>query len=295
MVTSAGTTDALIQALIAWIDRLFPDPPRGERLKRSLADRFGGDSRMVTAEVRAEVECVCHEHSRHLDLQFVPDGSLTPDSRSPGWPPSNPVEMHARAAHVREVSRRADGVGVLVLDGLDDLAVAAPYLEAAFALLRSSRAIVLDVRENRGGDPGTVALVLDWLLGQEPKHLSDVISRDHTRPWWTAGRPAELALPAATPVAALIGRRTYSSGEALAYHLQSQGRGRILGQASRGAADHVTPIRLTSHVNAFVPEGYVRDAVTGGNWEAVGVKPDFAVDEGDVLAAAVELLLRAIP
>lgn len=262
MVTSAGTTDALIQALIAWIERLFPDPPRGERLKRSLADRFGGDSRMVTAEVCAEVECVCHEHSRHLDLQFVPDGSLTPDSRSPGWPPSNPVEMHAPAAHVREVSRRA---------------------------------VVLHVRANRGGDPGTVALVLDWLLGQEPKHLSDVISRDHTRPWWTAGRPAELALPAATPVAALIGGKTYSSGEALAYHLQGQGRGRILGQASRGAADHVTPIRLTSHVNAFVPEGYVRDAVTGGNWEAVGVKPDVAVDEGDALDAAVELLLRAVP
>ena len=203
-MASAGTTDALIGALIAWIDRLFPDPPRGERLKQSLGDSFGGDSRAVTAEVCAEIEAASHEHSRHLDLQFVADGSLTADTESPGWPPSDPAEMHARAAYVREVSRRANG----------------------------------------GGDPGTVALVLDWMLGPEPHHLSDVIYRDRTRQWWTAGRPAELALPAETP---------------------------------------------------FMPEGYVRDAVTGGNWEGAGVRPDVAVEEGDVLAAAVALLTRAVP
>lgn len=79
MATAAGATDAPIQALITWVGRLFPDPPRGERLERSLAARFGGDSRAVTAEVCAEIEATCHEHSRHLDLQFVADGSLTPD------------------------------------------------------------------------------------------------------------------------------------------------------------------------------------------------------------------------
>lgn len=119
-----------------------------------------------------------------------------------------------------------------------------------------------------------------------------MIYRDRTRSWWTAGRQAELVLPAETPVAALISARTFSSGEALAYHLQSQGRGRIAGQASRGAADHVTPICLTSHVRAFMPEGYVRDAVTGGNWEGTGVVPDLAVAEGDALEATVEILVR---
>jgi C-terminal processing protease CtpA/Prc len=94
-------------------------------------------------------------------------------------------------------------------------------------------------------------------------------------------------------VAALVSGRTFSSGEALAYHLQSPGRGRVVGQASRGAADHVTPIRLTSHLRAFMSEGYVRDAVTGGNWEGAGVVPDVTVAEGDALEAAVEHLVRA--
>jgi hypothetical protein len=86
-------------------------------------------------------------------------------------------------------------VGVLALDGLDGVHIAAPYLEAAFSLLRGARGVVLDLRRNGGGDPGTVALVLDWLLGGEPTHISDVIYRDRTRQWWTTGRLGDLAPP----------------------------------------------------------------------------------------------------
>jgi hypothetical protein len=35
--------------------------------------------------------------------------------------------------------------------------------------------VVLDLRRNGGGDPDTVMLVLDWLLGGDATHISDVI------------------------------------------------------------------------------------------------------------------------
>jgi C-terminal processing protease CtpA/Prc len=293
VASSADTTATLIRALVEWIDRLFPDPARAERLRSALVDRFGDDPRPVTGEICAGVEAVCQEVSRHLELHYDAEGALTPDTEPPGWPSTDAAEVHARAACVRDVSRRADGVGVLALDGLDDLALAAPYLEAAFALLRSARGVVIDLRENGGGDPGTVALVLDWLLGPVPTHLSDVIYHDRMRQWWTAGRPAERALPPATPVAVVIGAGTYSSGEALAYHFQSQGRGQVVGQMSRGAADHVTPVCVTSHVSAILPEGYYLDAVTGANWEGVGVKPDVTVGDGDALEVAVNIAKKS--
>ena len=141
--------------------------------------------------------------------------------------------MRLRAGSVGEVARYSDGVGVLALDGLDPVHIAAPYLEAAFALLRGARGVVLDLRRNGGGDPGTVTLVLDWLLGCEPTHISDVIYRDRTRQWWTTGRLADLAPPRETPVSVLVSEHTFSSGEALAYHLQSQRRGRSSGSARR--------------------------------------------------------------
>jgi C-terminal processing protease CtpA/Prc len=137
-----------------------------------------------------------------------------------------------------------------------------------------------------------VTLVLDWLLGGEATHISDVIYKDRTRQWWTTGRLADLATPPDTPVSVLVSERTFSSGEALAYHLQSQGRGRVVGQRTPGAADHITPVRLTSHVRAFLPEARVRDAVTATNWEGTGVVPDVPCEPAGALEAAIEELRR---
>jgi hypothetical protein len=61
----------------------------------------------------------------------------------------------------------------------------------------------------------------------------------------------------------------------------------VAGEPTRGAADHVTPLRLTRQVLAFLPEAEVRDALTGGNWEGAGVLPDLALPHADALAAVL--------
>jgi hypothetical protein len=97
----AGTVGALTSARCAWIDRLFPDADRGEGLKRALAERFEDDARTVTNDVCREVEAVAHDFSRHVELEYVADGSLVPDTEPPGWPPPDP-----RSETWRRLARR---------------------------------------------------------------------------------------------------------------------------------------------------------------------------------------------
>ena len=96
----------------------------------------------------------------------------------------------------------------------------------------------------------------------------------------------DLSLPPDRPVAVLVGPKTYSSGEALAYHLQTRRRVRVFGEPTPGAADHVTPIRVTPTVVALIPEATPADAVSGSNWEGIGVTPDQACLEDDAESAA---------
>jgi hypothetical protein len=282
------TVAELTASLVRWLDRLMPADSRTADLVRTLDATFGAVSGPVTARECERIEATAHRFSRHLELVFDPDGTGEPDVDSPGWPPPDPAAVARRAAAVSEVRRLPCGVCVIRVDGLDPLGRARPYLDAAFTLSRGAPGIVLDLRHNGGGDPATVAHIAGLLSGDTSVHLSTVVYRDRERQWWTPEFPAGTATTA--NLAVLIGPGTFSSGEALAYHLGARGRGTLVGAPTPGAADHITPIRLTAQVTGHLPEAYVRDAVTGGNWEGQGVIPDVPSDTPE--ATAVELLAR---
>ena len=85
--------------------------------------------------------------------------------------------------------------------------------------------------------------------------------------------------PATAEWPSSIGPGTYSSGEALAYHLSTRGRVRLFGRRTPGAADHVTPVRVSPSVVALIPEATTIDVVSGRNWEGTGVVPDVSCAE----------------
>jgi hypothetical protein len=280
-----GTVAALVERLVSWLDRLMPAGERLDRLTTDLRDTFGGLAEPVTAESCHAVQRCAWRHSRHLELHFDPAGAATPDDEARGWPPADPAEVRSRAAGVSSVRRLPDGTCVVAVDSLEAVAIAEPYLTAAFTLAEHSARVVLDLRANGGGDPATVALIAGRLLGDDAVHLSDVTYRDRVRQWWTAGRAPGTALRQA--VAVLVSDRTYSSGEALAHHLQARGRVTVVGERTRGAADHVTPVQVTAQVRGLLPEAVVRDVASGGNWEGTGVVPDVECAAADALDVAL--------
>ena len=208
---------------------------------------------------------------RHLELSL--DNNLDPEEQSGGWLPADMAATRRSGAGVAAVRRQSDGTAVIELIELAPVAAAAPILRGAFELVQHADRVVLDLRRNGGGDPATVAFIVDWLAaGGPPRHLFDVRYRDRTRQWWTSGVAA--APPPVGSVQALIGSDTYSSGEALAWALQQQRLARLVGTPTRGAADHVIPLALTHDVRALIPEAAVLAPDGGPTWEGDGVQPD---------------------
>jgi C-terminal processing protease CtpA/Prc len=280
---------ALAQELAGWVERLPPPQPRMEALAAALVEEFGTSRERVTAAGLTAIESVAHRFSRHLQLELHPDGDLVVDRSAPGWPAEDPPDVRRSGAPVSSVRRTADGLAVVAVDSMPSFAATRSFVAAAIALADGARGVALDLRHNGGGDPETVAMIVGWLCGPD-QDISDVVYRDRTRHWVTPDGPM---LPADTPVVILVSDRTYSSGEALAYHLQVRGRGPLLGQRTPGAADHVTPVNVTPEVRAILPEAYVADSVTGGNWEGTGVRPDVETHPDDTEATALATLRQA--
>jgi C-terminal processing protease CtpA/Prc len=284
-LTADGSVRELLDALARWVTELLPDAERGRRLIAAARDAAPDPDAAVDADICARLAGAARREARHLELEYVPDGSLEPDGDRPGPEPVDPAEIRRRAGSVTGVSRDGDGVATLTLDALDDHTHAAPYVDAAFGLVRGGRGLLLDLRANRGGDPATAALVIGWLLGGARVQLSTVVLAGGERPLWTPGLRSDREL-AATPVAVLTSGRTFASAEGLAYHLRARRRATVVGEPTGGAADQVTTIRLTRHVRGLLPCGYVIDARTGENWEGAGVPPDIECPAAEAPARA---------
>jgi len=284
---TVSTVAELTDRLVVWLRRLPPPQERIDQLVAVLHERFAGRTDPITEAACGEIERAAWPYSRHLLLNYDPDGTGIPDEEDPGWPEPDPAAVLPHAAQVRTVSRLDGGACLIRIDGFESLSLAQPYLDGAFALARGATGILLDLRANVGGYPETVAYLAGRILGDKAVKLSEITSRPHQRKGWTPALPAGTAVPAGIPVAVLVSSRTFSSGEALAYHLQARGRVIVVGQRTPGAADHVTDIRLAPTVTSELPFGYSTDAVTGTNWEGRGVAPDVMCAAGEAVDAAL--------
>jgi Peptidase family S41 len=289
-----GSVGELLASLRRWIPELLADSDRADRLVAACQHAAPEANEVVSEAVCQTIEQAAQAHSRHFSLFFEASGQLVPDTESPGWPPPDFAAIKGRAASVSEVSRTADGIVSLRIDGFDPLDIAEPFYEAALTLCQRASGLILDLRMNGGGDPASVAYLAGSLLGPSSVSLSRVYGNDGATEWASLSLPRSMCLAPTTPAAVLIGQATFSSGEALAYHLQARRRARIFGERSPGGADHVTPMVLTSRVRAHLPIAAVVDTQTGANWEGTGVVPDEPTTAADAPERALDWLRAAL-
>lgn len=286
LAASCPGQDTVLQAAAAAIEAHYLDVVEGAR----IADAVRGwstqqryvdsctDPKGFSARLNQDLDVF----DGHFHVERVEAGAGQDD-----WLMAWRADARSNGAGVREVRVLEGNLGYLRLSTFYPLDLARPRLAAAFTLLADTQGLVLDLRQNGGGDDGSADLLVRTLLEPGVTAVQALEQR---------GRRTPVPLPPASlplylkPLVILIDRRTGSAAEFVAYSLQALGRARIVGGRSGGAAHMFDdPVLLPDGYQISIPDRQPINLRTGGNWERTGVAPDVAGGD-DPLFIARQLL-----
>jgi C-terminal processing protease CtpA/Prc len=185
-------------------------------------------------------------------------------------------------------------VGYIKFNAFRSPEVCGGIAAAAMSLVADCDALILDLRDNSGGDPAMVAFMSSYFFSQ-PVHLSDIYERVRqatVESWTLPFVPGPKFID--KPVFVLTSPRTFSGAEEFAYDLQMLKRALVIGEASGGGAHPALSVRVGERFEVAVPVARYINPVSGTNWEGRGVGPDIRVREEQAVQAAYRAALENV-
>jgi hypothetical protein len=231
-------------------------------------------------------------HDMHMRVMFGPHPKDEP-------PPPPEADQLAQLRQMNygfgPIERMHGNVAHLQIDGFP-----AATFEAAqtgigelMSQAADADALIIDLRNNGGGSPETVALVASYVFDDKPVHLVDIYEREtkKTTQSWTQSKLHGKRFGGKKPVYVITSKRTFSGGEEFAYDLQTTKRAKIIGETTGGGAHPTKMVSLDDWFALAVPFAESISPITHRNWEGTGVVPDVLTSAD---AALDEALKRAL-
>jgi C-terminal processing protease CtpA/Prc len=262
--------------------------------------RYDGlDSTELAAGLTDDLRKISND--KHMRVQFSPEryealshGQSAPElaEEIQYW------EQQAIANHygIAEVRQLDGNIGYLKLTSFWVGDEAYRYMDSALTLLKHDDALIFDLRKNKGGESAMVTYLTSILLNDsEPRLLGtmfDGMSGETTLEYSVTGL-TKLSL-ADKPLYVLLSDKTYSAGEAFAQHVRNFHLGTLVGQTTAGAAHTVELLPIDEGFVLTLSTGRVEHALTGEDWEGVGVHPHVITEPDDALQTARDLAQREL-
>ena len=194
----------------------------------------------------------------------------------------------------RKVERLPGNIGYLDFRMFASPDRAGATAVAAMNFLAYCDAIIVDLRQNGGGEPAQIQLISSYFF-DEPVHLNDLYARaeDLTENYWTLPYvPGPRASGADLYI--LTSARTFSGAEEFTYNMKNLRRATVLGETTGGGA-HPTATRIVQRDFLLrVPFARAINPVSKTNWEGTGVAPDIACPAAEAFDRAYALAVEKL-
>ncbi|MBC6608796.1 hypothetical protein H8B13_18355 [Hymenobacter sp. BT188] len=252
------------------------------------------DPKRVTKQLQADLQAV--HRDPHLFVEYNPE--LAKNSRVSPQPTAEELahaQKYWKANNYlfKKVEVLPGNIGYFPFTGfVPDLTGAKPTISAGLQFLANTAALIIDLRQNRGGSPEMVNLLESYFF-QEKTHLNDLINRSTNDTTVFYADPAKVPFTLSMPVYILTSHDTFSGAEDFTYALQQTKRAMVVGETTGGGAHPTRPVSVGQGFAVSIPYARSLNPVTRTDWEGTGVVPDVKVEAGQALAKARELALRA--
>lgn len=230
-------------------------------------------------------------HDKHLRVNFtagrIPDGPRAP---TPDMLAQQRRQMERVNCGFVKVEQLPGNIGYLKFNMFASPDLCGATASAAMNFLANTDALIVDMRDNGGGDPSMVRYVSSYLFSTRT-HLNDLWNRKsgETQEFWTLDTIPGKRFGGEKPVYVLTSNRTFSGAEEFSYNLKMLKRATIVGETTGGGAHPVAGRRIDEHFMIGVPGARAINPISKTNWEGVGVEPDVKVPAADALATAQKM------
>lgn len=292
----AAARGRLVERVAEVFDGFYVYPEIGQKMSAAFRERekrgeyrsirYGIDlARKLTDDLQ-EIS-----HDKHAEVRF--SFFVRPPESSTNQSEAESRRLAATNCGFEKAEHLRPNIGYVKFDMFADPAICARTASAAMNFVADSDALILDLRDNRGGH-GMGEFIASYLFDQRT-HLNDVFNRaaNATQEAWTLPSVPGKKL-VGKPVFVLTSKQTFSAAEDLSYSLKNLKRATLIGETTGGGAHPIELKRIDDQFSVIVPTGRSISPITKTNWEGTGVEPDVKVAADQALDVALKLAAEEI-
>ena len=283
--------DQLVERMAEELNGKYVFPKIAADLSKLLLSRkkvYRSCSSLADLAKKMESDLFALSHDKHLHIMHLPSHEME-KKKNPPLPANDDGTENQYGLSAPKIMNGQ--IGYLNITRMaierEAAALAGRYLNE----LSDCKAIIIDIRENRGGAAGMVVFLASYFF-PEPIHFYSEYNRlkDEYKDVWTFRDVFGKRPDSGIPLYILTSARTFSAAEGFAYCMKHYKRAIIVGENTSGGAHPIIWVKLPLDFEMSIPFARIIHPMTGGDWEGSGVIPHHQVQAKDALQKTVALI-----